>query len=224
MTLFERFRNIFSANANELADKLEDPALMIAQQLRDLDDKLSKAQGELVKEMAEIKLIEQKVRETQDGITLYQDRAEKAVKAGSDDLARKALEEKNRLSQTLAELTRQRDDQSAIVDELKGDLDKLKAMRDEFQKKQSLLSLREERAKAKEEINAIRAEIDPEHIGREMNRMAEKVDRMEAQAQATKEMAETKDGTDIEKAFRDLDKTSSPVEGELAELKKKLGT
>ena len=64
MSLFERFRTIFRANANELADKMEDPAAIINQQLLDLDDKLDRAQGALVKEMAEIKLLEQKVRET----------------------------------------------------------------------------------------------------------------------------------------------------------------
>ncbi len=223
MSLFERFRTIFRANANELADKMEDPAAIINQQLLDLDDKLDRAQGALVKEMAEIKLLEQKVRETEDGVRLYQERAEKAVKASSDELARKALEEKNRLSAMLSDLTRQRDEQSSVVAELKGDLEKLQGLRDEFRRKQSLLSLKQERAKSKEEINSIRAEIDPDHIGREMNRMAEKIDRMDAQAAATKELADEKTKSDLDQSFRDLDHTNTPVEDELASLKKKLG-
>lgn len=223
MSLFERFRTIFRANANELADKMEDPAAIINQQLLDLDDKLDRAQGALVKEMAEIKLLEQKVRETEDGVRLYQERAEKAVKASSDELARKALEEKNRLSGMLSDLTRQRDEQSSVVAELKGDLEKLQGLRDEFRRKQSLLSLKQERAKSKEEINSIRAEIDPDHIGREMNRMAEKIDRMDAQAAATKELADEKTKSDLDQSFRDLDHTNTPVEDELASLKKKLG-
>ncbi|MHB8422103.1 MAG: PspA/IM30 family protein [Leptospirales bacterium] len=223
MSLFDRFRTIFRANANDLADRLEDPASIINQQLLDLDDKLDRAQGALVKEMAEIKLLEQKVRETEEGVRLYQERAEKAVKASNDELARKALEEKNRLSSTLTELTRQRDEQSSVVSELKGDLEKLQGLRDEFRRKQSLLSLKQERAKSKDEINAIRAEIDPDHIGREMNRMAEKIDRMDAHAAATKELADEKTKANLDQSFRDLDRTDTPVEDELASLKKKLG-
>ncbi|MHB1286311.1 MAG: PspA/IM30 family protein [Leptospirales bacterium] len=223
MSLFERFRTIFRANANELADKLEDPAAMINQQLLDLDDKLDRAQGALVKEMAEIKLLEQKVRETEENVRLYQERAEKAVKASNDDLAKKALEEKKRLSDSLSDLTRQRDDQSSVVSELKGDLEKLQNLRDEFRRKQSLLNLKQERAKSKEEINAIRAEIDPDHIGREMSRMAEKIDRMDAHAAATKELADEKTKSSLDQSFRDLDRSNTPVDDELASLKKKLG-
>lgn len=224
MSIFERFRTIFKANVNELADRLEDPAAIINQKLEELDDKLDRAQGALVKEMAEIKLLEQKVRETEDGVRLYQERAEKAVKAGNDDLAKKALEEKARLSAALTDLTRQKDDQASVVSELKADLEKLQKLRDDFRNRQSLLSLKEERAKSKEEINAIRAEIDPDHIGREMTRMSEKIDRMDAQAQATKELADQKGGDDAEAAFRALDSSGTPVEDELAALKKKLGS
>lgn len=224
MSIFERFKTIFKANANELADKLEAPAAIINQKLEELDDKLDRAQGALVKEMAEIKLLEQKVRETEEGVRLYQERAEKAVKAGNDDLAKKALEEKARLSANLVDLNRQKTDQETVVSELKNDLEKLRQLRDDFRNRQSLLSLKEERAKSKEEINAIRAEIDPDHIGREMTRMSDKIDRMEAQAQATKELADQKTGSDTEAAFRALDQTQTPVDEELAALKKKMGT
>lgn len=221
MGLLDRMKTIFQANANSALDNLEDPKAMIAQQLRNLDDKLQSARGELVKSMAEVKLIEQKMRESQDQITLYGERAEKAVAAGNDDLARKALLEKNRLASDLADLTRQRDDQRSIVDELTGDLDKLAAMRDDFARKQSNLNLREERAKAKEEINAVRAEIDPHHIGEEMGRMSDKIARMEAQADATKDYADRQKGSDLDAAFAGLDQKKPDIEAELAALKQK---
>ena len=221
MGLLDRMKTIFQANANNALDNLEDPKAMIAQQLRNLDDKLQSARGELVKSMAEVKLIEQKMRESQDQITLYGERAEKAVAAGNDDLARKALLEKSRLASDLADLTRQRDDQRSIVDELTGDLDKLAAMRDDFARKQSNLNLREERAKAKEEINAVRAEIDPHHIGEEMGRMSDKIARMEAQADATKDYADRQKGSDLDTAFAGLDQKKPDIEAELAALKQK---
>ncbi len=221
MGLLDRMKTIFQANANTALDSLEDPRAMIAQQLRNLDDKLQGARGELVKAMAEVKLIEQKMREAEDQIALFAERAEKAVAAGNDDLARKALLEKSRLSAELADLTKQRDDQKSVVDELSADLDKLSAMRDDFARKQSTLSLLEERAKAKEEINAVRAEIDPQHIGQEMGRMAEKISRMEAKAEATKDYADRQRGTDIETAFADLDRKKPDIEAELAALKQK---
>jgi len=221
MGLLDRMKTIFQANANNALDNIEDPKVMIAQQLRNLDDKLQKARGELVKSMAEVKLIEQKMRDTQDQIALYQERAEKSVAAGNDDLARKALTEKSRLSADLADLTRQRDDQSRLVDELSGDLDKLATMRDDFARKQANLSLREERAKAKEEINSVRAEIDPQHIGQEMGRMADKISRMEAQADATKDYADKLKGTNLDDSFASLDQKKPDIEAELAALKQK---
>ncbi len=221
MGLLDRMKTIFQAQANVALDNLEDPKAMIAQQLRNLDDKLQRARGELVKSMAEVKLIEQKMEETGGQVTLYQERAEKAVAAGNDDLARKALLEKSRLSAELADLTKQRDDQKRVVDELSGDLDSLSAMRDDFARKQANLSLREERAKAKEEINAVRAEIDPHHIGQEMGRMSEKISRMEAQADATKDFADRQKGSDLDSAFASLDSKKPDIEAELALLKQK---
>ncbi|MDA8059185.1 MAG: PspA/IM30 family protein [Leptospirillum sp.] len=223
MSLYERFRTIFLANANTVADHLEDPAAMIAQQMRTLDDKLQKAQGELVKAVAEIKLLEQKIRDDEAQVALYQERAEKAVKAGNDDLAKRALVEKSRLSADLSEMTRQRDEQQKVVSEIEGDLSKLREMHDEFARKQSLLSLREERAQAAQEINSIRAEIDPGHLGSEMKRMTDKIDMMEAQAQATREIADRQSGADLDTAFRELDKKSPDIDSELSNLKKTLG-
>ena len=221
MGLLDRMKTIFQSQANVALDNLEDPKAMIAQQLRNLDDKLQKARGELVKAMAEVKLLEQKMSETQEQLDLYQQRAEKAVAAGNDDLARKALLEKSRLSGELSDFTKQRDDQKRIVDELSADLDSLAAMRDDFARKQSNLSLREERAKAKEEINAVRAEIDPHHIGQEMGRMADKISRMEAQADATKDYADRQKGSDLDSAFASLDAKKPDIEAELAQLKQK---
>jgi len=223
MSLYERFRTIFLANANTVADHLEDPAAMIGQQMRALDDKLQKAQGELVKAVAEIKLLEQKIRDDEAQVALYQERAEKAVKAGSDDLAKRALVEKSRLSADLSEMTRQRDEQQKVVSEIEGDLSKLRDMHDEFARKQSMLSLREERAQASQEINSIRAEIDPGHLGSEMKRMTDKIDMMEAQAQATREIADRQSGADLDTAFRELDKKSPDIDSELSNLKKTLG-
>jgi len=223
MSLYERFRTIFLANANNVADHLEDPATMVSQQMRALDDKLQKAQGELVKAVAEIKLLEQKIRDDEAQVSLYQERAEKAVKAGNDDLAKRALLEKNRLSADLSEMTRQRDEQQKVVSEIEGDLSKLRDMHDEFARKQSMLSLREERAQASQEVNSIRAEIDPGHLGSEMKRMTDKIDRMEAQAQATREIADKQSGADIDTAFRELDKKSPDIDSELSNLKKTLG-
>lgn len=223
MSLYERFRTIFLANANTVADHLEDPASMVAQQMRALDDKLQKAQGELVKAVAEIKLLEQKIRDDESQVALYQERAEKAVKAGNDDLAKRALVEKSRLSADLSEMTRQRDEQQKVVSEIEGDLSKLRDMHDEFARKQSMLSLREERAQASQEVNSIRAEIDPGHLGSEMKRMTDKIDMMEAQAQATREIADRQSGADLDTAFRELDKKSPDIDSELSNLKKTLG-
>ncbi|MDA8060024.1 MAG: PspA/IM30 family protein [Nitrospiraceae bacterium] len=223
MSLYERFRTIFLANANTVADHLEDPAAMMAQQMRALDDKLQKAQGELVKAVAEIKLLEQKIRDDESQVALYQERAEKAVKAGNDDLAKRALVEKSRLSADLSEMTRQRDEQQKVVSEIEGDLSKLRDMHDEFARKQSMLSLREERAQASQEVNSIRAEIDPGHLGTEMKRMTDKIDMMEAQAQATREIADRQSGADLDTAFRELDKKSPDIDSELSNLKKTLG-
>ncbi len=223
MSLYERFRTIFLANANTVADHLEDPAAMMAQQMRALDDKLQKAQGELVKAVAEIKLLEQKIRDDESQVALYQERAEKAVKAGNDDLAKRALVEKSRLSAELSETTRQREEQQKVDSEIEGDLSKLRDMHDEFARKQSMLSLREERAQASQEVNSIRAEIDPGHLGSEMKRMTDKIDMMEAQAQATREIADRQSGADLDTAFRELDKKSPDIDSELSNLKKTLG-
>jgi phage shock protein A len=46
---------------------------------------------------------------------------------------------------------------------------------------------------------------------------------MEAQAQATREIADRQSGADLDTAFRELDKKSPDIDSELSNLKKTLG-
>ena len=86
MSILKRFTDIMSANINSLLDKAEDPAKMVDQILRNLNDDLGKVKAETASIMAE------------------ETRAKRAVEAGNDADARLFLSKKAMLAEKQATL------------------------------------------------------------------------------------------------------------------------
>ena len=98
MGIFKRISDIISANLNDLTEKFENPEKMLKQAVREMESAIDQVTQQTAKAMANEKTLARELRRNRSQCEQWQERATKAVKAGDDDLARKALARKNELS------------------------------------------------------------------------------------------------------------------------------
>lgn len=91
MSTFSRIRYVIAANVNALLEKAEDPEKLLRALIREMEDAGEDARlaaADLLAEQQHLERVEQRLTNEVDE---WQDRAEKAVTADRDDLARAAL-------------------------------------------------------------------------------------------------------------------------------------
>lgn len=94
MGVFGRISDIISANLNEWTDQFEDPEKMLKQAVREMEASISEVTQQAAKAMANQKTLSRERERNRQQAAEWQARAETAVEAGDDDLARKALTRK----------------------------------------------------------------------------------------------------------------------------------
>jgi phage shock protein A len=223
MGIFSRLKTLISSNVNDLINKAENPEKMLNQLLIDMNTQLIESKKAVAMAIADEKKLE---RETVNQETQAQDWEKKAmlaVKAGKDDLAREALLRKQEYENAAAEYRKQWEAQKAAVDKLKTSLKELQNKIDEAQRKKNLLIARAKRAEAQQKIQSTMSGITGNRNAFDaFDRIAQKVDNMEAQADAAKELEDLSANNDLEKKFAELEKSDETADMMLLELKQKM--
>ncbi|SRR5690554_4969779 len=217
---FKRVKTIVSSELNAMLDKAEDPVKMLDQFMRDMDEDIREAESAVAKQIANEKMLKRKYEDMQANVDKRQSQAERAIEAGDDDLARRALEDKRNF-ETQAALLKESWDQ-AVKDTavLRSKLDEMKREYQEMALKKDTLKARAESAKTRTKMNRTMSNIGSTSSKQGFERMEEKVLRYEAEAETSEDLSFASRSLDDE--FRELDRTSG-VDDELAALKKKLG-
>jgi len=91
MGIISRFTDIMKANINDLLDKCEDPAKMVDQTLRNLNEDLVDVKKETASVMAEEKRCQREVDKYKDEVAKWDSFARKALTAGNESDARTFL-------------------------------------------------------------------------------------------------------------------------------------
>ena len=91
MGTFSRLRYVVAANVNALIEKAEDPEKLLRALIREMEDAGDEARVASAELLAEQQRLDRLQARLDDELSLWQRRAEDAVAAGRDDLARAAL-------------------------------------------------------------------------------------------------------------------------------------
>ncbi|MCI0183245.1 MAG: PspA/IM30 family protein [Acidibacillus sp.] len=218
MALFKRIRDITAASVNDILDKAEDPVKMVNQFLRDMESDINEAEGAVAKEIAVEKRFLEQRNEALAIVAKRQEQAEKALVLGNEDLARKALQDKKEQQEKADALGQEYDKAKALSDNLRMKLDEMKNEYQKMKSKREMLVARAEAAKVQTQVNHALNGFNSDSATRGFQRMEERVNVMESQAQASEEMRHQKPSLDDE--FKQLG--DSEVDDELAALKLKL--
>ncbi|MDR1588311.1 MAG: PspA/IM30 family protein [Treponema sp.] len=223
MGIFSRIKTVVSSNINDLISKAEKPDKMLNQLIIDMNEQLIESKKAVAMAIADEKKLE---REKDNQFTQsreWERKAMLAVQAGKDDLAKEALLRKQEYDKAAQEYQKQWESQKTSVDQLKESLRELQNKIEEAQRKKNLLIARAKRAEAQQKIQSTISSMSGNRSAFDaFDRMAAKVDQLEAQADAAKELEDFSGNANLEKRFAELEKSDASAETMLLELKEKM--
>ena len=217
--IFYRMADIVKANVNDLITRAEDPEKMIRQMILEMEEAVNKATASVGTAVANEKRLERQYLEKQDQIEAWQKKAEMAVEAGEDDLARRALERKAANQEATHDLEIALKESRKTSSQLKQQLTQLKAKLDEARTRQGTLIARRRAAEARKQIARGLSGVGEDAFS-SFERFRQRIETEEAEAEAHQEMASA--DPSLEEEFSKLERKST-VEDELSALKKKMG-
>ena len=222
MGILTRFRDIMSSNINSLLDKAEDPAKMIDQCLRNLNNDLGKVKSETATIMAEEQRAKRALDECSEEIAKMQTYAVKALEASNEDDARKFLEQKASLTSKLTGLQSAYDLGHANAVNMREMHDKLVADIGELESRKDMIKGKLAVAKAQERVNKMTSSVS--NANDSMASFSKYEDLADKAIDKANAMSELNSSTS-ENSLKDLTKkyqTESNVDDELAALKASL--
>lgn len=222
MGLFSRFKRTVKSNLNDLISKAENPEKMLDQLLLEMNEQLIESKKTVAASIADEKRLERVIVQNRGEAADWERKAVLAVKSGNDALAKEALLRKQEYDNAAQQYQTQWEAQHSTVEGLKGSLRQLQQKIEEAARKRNLLVARVKRAEAQKRIQQTMSGLSDNSAFEVFDRMAEKVDRIEAEAEALKEI-ESSTGTDsLERQFRELEASDASGDKLLEDLKARL--
>lgn len=222
MSIFARMGTLLKANINDVISKAEDPEKILNQLIVDMKEQLISAKKQVAVAIADEKRLKKQYDSEALKAAEWEKKAMLAVRAGRDDLAKEALARKQEHGELSAEYRKQWESQKAAADKLRGSLRQLNSKIEEASRKKNLLIARKKRAEAQKTIQETMSGLNDTSAFDTFGRMAEKIEQMEAEAEASAELAEGFSGDDLASKFEDLEADHGADEA-LAALKAKMG-
>jgi phage shock protein A len=225
MGIFQRMKTVVSSNINDLIAKAENPEKMLNQLVIDMNQQMIESKKAVAMAIADEKKLERETSEQARLAKEWEGKAMLAVRAAKDDLAKEALLRKQEYENYYGQYRTQWESQKASVDKLKESLRALQGKIDEANRKKNLLIARAKRAEAQEKIqNTISSVSGNTSAFEAFDRMAAKVDELEARAAASVELEDLSKDASLEAQFKQLESSSANADVLLEELKAKMLT
>lgn len=221
MTVFERIGTVVKSNVNSMVSEMEDPEKMLNQALIDMQQQLVESKKQVALAIADEKRLAKQLENEKTASADWERKAMLAIKAGDDELAKEALSRKAEHDKLVAGFQQQWEGQKHAVEQLKSSLKQLSRKIEDAKRKKNLLIARAKRAEAQKSIANTMSGMDENSAFDDMKRMEEKIDRMEAEASATYELASETSGSALDQKFAALE--SVEADDALAALKAKMG-
>jgi phage shock protein A len=223
MGIFSRLGTLIKSNINDLITKAEDPEKMLTQVLMEMQQQLVEAKKAVAIAIADEKKLQKQYTAETDKSKEWERKAMVAVRAGDDNLARQALSRKQEHETIATQFQQQWVSQKQAVEKLKDALRMLNNKIEEAKRKKNILIARKKRAEAQQQIANTMQGLGDTSAFDTFDRMAERIQLMEAEAEAGAELAGELSGDTLESKFLQLEQSPGAEDDALAELKQKMG-
>jgi phage shock protein A len=222
MGIFARLATLIKSNLNDLISRSEDPEKMLNQVVIDMANQLIEAKKQVAVSIADEKRLAKQAEQEAANAAEWERRAMLAIKAGDDNLAKEALNRKKEHETLAVTLKDQWQKQKTAVEQLKTALRLLNNKIEEAKRKKNVLIARKKRAEAQKAIQETMSGISNASAFETFDRMSQKIDQIEAEAEASTEIAEQYSGDTLADKFGKLEQTAG-ADDDLVALKRKMG-
>lgn len=216
MGIFSRFKDIISSNINSMLDDAEDPEKLIRLMLREMEETLVELKSGCAATMAEAGKAAQAENRAAEEVTQWDRRAELALRAKREDMAREALAEKIQAQERLAQLGRNREEYERLVDKCREDIRALEERIDNTRDRQRLLVERHNQARMRNQAHRTMSAADNSDAMRRFADLEQRINRMENEAELSAPRPAP------HSAFRDMERDAA-IDDELAALRRRMG-
>ena len=218
--IFVRISDVVTANINDLIDKVEDPQRMIKQIIREMEENIMRAKESIVEAIASEKQLGREVEQQKSLVASWQSKAESALRAEKEALAREALSRKKDHERIASEVEsswlKAKETSRKLKNQLRAMEDKLA----EARRKRSTLVARQRAAEARKCVDSTQSKfMRGLEVENRFVRMEGRVLQMEAEAEAIAELNDEEGSFDKELETLEKDKE---VESDLEALKEKI--
>ena len=230
-SILGRIGQLMRANVNSMLDSAEDPEKMLDQLIRDFTSNIEDAEQAVAQTVGNLRLLEDDEREARRAhaewgskASAASRRAEELRAAGSaeeaerfDELAKVALRRQISFEGQLTTFQQQIEQQTALTDQLKDGLNKLRVKREELVQKRDELVARAKMAQAQVQVQTAVKNVSVMDPTSDLNRFEERIRRQEAMARGMAEVS----ASSLEEQFASLEDATEEleVEARLAQLK-----
>jgi phage shock protein A len=222
MGIFSRLAQLIRSNLNDLISRSEDPEKMLNQVVLDMNNQLVEAKKQVAASIADEKRLAKQYEQEAANSQEWERRAMMALRAGNEVLAKEALARKREHDELAQTYQEQWTKQKTAVDQLKKALRLLNDKIEEAKRKRNVLIARKKRAEAQKAIQETMSGLRDQSAFETFDRMSQKIDQIEAEAEAQGELAEEYSGDVLSSQFQQLERTHS-TDDDLAALKRKMG-
>jgi len=222
MGIFSRLAQLIKSNLNDLISRSEDPEKMLNQVVLDMSNQLVEAKRQVAASIADEKRLAKQLEQETANSQEWERRAMLALRNGNEPLAKEALARKREYDELATTLKDQWTKQKSAVDQLKTALRLLNDKIEEAKRKRNVLIARKKRAEAQKAIHETMSGLRDQSAFETFDRMSQKIDQIEAEADAQADLAEEYSGDTLSKQFQELEQTHG-AEDDLLALKRKMG-
>ncbi|KAH8056030.1 hypothetical protein JL722_7859 [Aureococcus anophagefferens] len=220
MNMFDRFKRVAKANANNLLGK-RDPEKVLNQAVDDLQKDLVTIRQSYAEVMATQKRMQRQKDQADQLADEWYKRAQLALEKGDDELAREALSRKTQQTDASAGLDEQIAVQTDSLAKLYDSMTQLESKISEAKSMKDQYIARARTAKTATKVNDMLSDVGGSSSMDAFERMKEKVEMLETQAEVSGQLQFGASTADMESKFKALE-AGSAVDDELSAMKRQL--
>lgn len=221
--LFYRFVRVGKANLNNLLNKVEDPEIVLDQAVNDMQKDLVKVRQSYAEVSATVNRMRKQVANAEQESDEWYRKAQLALERGEEELAREALTMRQAKVDLCDGMIPQIQQQEVAIENLRGSMEELEMRITEAKSQKEQLVARARMAKTSTKVNDMLSGVsDGSSSMAAFDRMKEKVESLEAEAEVTSEMARLPGSSSAGRSLEDkfaLLEGGSKVDDALEELK-----
>lgn len=223
MNIFDRFYRVVTSNINSVLRRLEDPEKVIEQAVVDMQNDLIRVRQSYAEITATLRRMEKQKESVLLNAAEWYRRAQLALEKGDEDLAREALSRRQVILDNVETTSKSLQSQGAAVQKLYASMMALETKISEAKRTKQSMIARARTAKTTVSVNDMLSSLGDSSATEAFDRMKEKVESLEVQADVAGELAASTSGTTLglERRFLELE-GSSKVQDELEKLRKQL--